>query len=58
MTNKPSKLVVLASKSKGIQIDTSLLERERLIRQYEQEHYEEQARLENKETLYANYDNE
>lgn len=58
MTNKPSKLVVLASKSKGVQIDPNLLNREKLVRQYEQEYAEEQARLENKETLYANYDNE
>lgn len=58
MRNKPSKLVVLASKSKGVQIDPNLLNREKLVRQYEQEYAEEQARLENKETLYANYDNE
>jgi hypothetical protein len=58
MTNKPSKLVVLASKSKGVQIDPNLLNREKLVRQYEQEYAEDQARLENKETLYANYDNE
>lgn len=50
--------MVLASKSKGVQIDPNLLNREKLVRQYEQEYAEEQARLENKETLYANYDNE
>jgi hypothetical protein len=58
MTNKPTKIVVLASKSKGVQVDASLLNRERLVREYEAEYQEEQARLQNKETLYANYDNE
>ncbi len=58
MTNKPTKTVVLASKSKGVQVDVSLVNRERLVGEYELEYQEEQARLQNKETLYTNYDNE
>jgi hypothetical protein len=58
MTNKPTKTVVLASKSKGVQVDASLLNRERLVREYENEYQEEKSRLKDKETLYANYDNE
>lgn len=57
MINK-SKTVVLASKKHGVQVDIGLLDRERLIKQYEQEYQEKESELTTKETLYANYDNE